>query len=86
MSEISYETVRRTLKNELTICLRVQHGYPPVRKAAFVAPMEEGLDLYGQPYDARYPVICRDERPKQLLAETRTPRPAQPRRPAPLRL
>ena len=44
--------------------------------------MEEVLDLYCQPYDARYPVICMDEQPKQLLAETRTPRPAQPGRPA----
>ena len=54
----------------------MQHGYPSVREAACVAPMEEKLDLYGQPYDARYPVICRDEQPKQLLAETRTPRSA----------
>ena len=61
----------------------MQHGYPSVREAACVAPMEEKLDLYGQPYDARYPVICRDEQPKQLLAETRTPRSAQPGRPAP---
>ena len=64
----------------------MQHGYPSVREAAFVAPMEEELDLYGQPYDARYPVSCRDERPKHLLTETRTPRPAQPRRPVTLRL
>ena len=28
-------------------------GYPPVQEAAFVAPMEDVLDLYGQPYDAR---------------------------------
>ena len=47
-----------------------------------MVPMEEVLDLYGQPYDARYPVICMDEQPKQLRAETRTPRPAQPGRPA----
>lgn len=43
--------------------------------------MEEVLALYGQPYDARHPVICMDEQPNQLLAATRTPRPAQPGRP-----
>ena len=60
----------------------MQRGYPPVQEAAFVASMEGVLDLYCQPHDARYPVICRDEQLKQLLAETRTPRPAQPGRPA----
>ena len=60
----------------------MQRGYPPVRESAFVAPREAVRDLYGQPYDARYPVICMDEQPKQLLAETRTPRPAQPGQPA----
>ena len=54
----------------------MQRGYPPVQEAAFVASMEAVLDLYGQPYDARYSVICMDEHLKQLLAETRTPRPA----------
>ncbi len=82
VAAISYEAMRRTLKNELTIWRRMQRGYPPVREAAFVAPMEEVLDLYSQPYDARYPVICMDEQPKQMLSETRTPQPAQPSRPA----
>ena len=42
-----YETVRYTLKNELTPWYRVQRGYPPVQAAALVVPMEERLDLYG---------------------------------------
>ena len=29
--------------------------------------MEPVLDLYEQPYDADYPVVCLDESPKQLL-------------------
>ena len=29
--------------------------------------MEQVLDLYEQPYDADYPVVCLDESPKQLL-------------------
>ena len=36
-----------------------------MRETAFVALMEEGLDLYVQPYDARYPVICRTNRPNR---------------------
>jgi len=35
--------------------------------------MYELLDLYARPYDAREPVICVDEKPKQLLRETRQP-------------
>ena len=33
--------------------------------------MEDVLDLYQQPYDPDYPVICMDEKPYQLLGETR---------------
>ncbi len=35
--------------------------------------MEEVLDVYARPYDSRYPVLCMDEQPIQLLKETRTP-------------
>jgi len=35
--------------------------------------MEEVLDVYARPYDARYPVVCMDEQPIQLLKETREP-------------
>ena len=41
--------------------------------AEFVAAMEDVLDLYAQPYDPAYPVVCFDESPKQLIAEVRTP-------------
>ena len=60
----------------------MQRCYPPVRDADFVVPMEKVLDLYSQPYDARYPVICMDEQPKPLRADKRTPQPARPGRPA----
>lgn len=43
----------------------------------FVAKMEDVLDLYGLPYDERRPVICIDESPKQLLADTREPLPPE---------
>jgi len=45
--------------------------------------MEDVLDLYQQPYDPDYPVICMDEKPYQLLGETRPPIPmkkGQPKR------
>ncbi len=56
-------------------------GYPSVYEADFVIPMETVLGLYSQPYDARYPVICRDEHPKSLRADKRTPQSACPGRP-----
>jgi len=31
--------------------------------------MEQVLDLYEQPYDADYPVVCLDESPKQLIEQ-----------------
>ena len=46
--------------------------------ADFVAQMEDVLDLYAEPYDPRRPVVCFDETSTQLLADTRTPIPAEP--------
>jgi hypothetical protein len=44
--------------------------------------MEQVLDAYHQPYDARCPLVCFDERPCQLLADVRAPLRARPGRPA----
>ena len=44
---------------------------PPAADAEFVARMEDLLELYQVPYDARRPVVCMDELCKQLIAETR---------------
>ncbi len=49
--------------------------------ADFVWRMEDVLDLYAQPYDARRPVVCFDEQPYQLIEEVRTPVPRAPGRP-----
>ena len=46
---------------------------PPEADAEFAASMEEVLDVYARPYDARYPVLCMDEQPIQLFRETRRP-------------
>ena len=61
---------------------RVQRCYPPVRDETFVGPMEAVLNLYSQPYDARYSVICKDEHVQPRRTDTRPPRPARPGRPA----
>src|SRR5581483_2443373 len=42
--------------------------------------MEDVLDLYAEPCDPQQPVVCFDECPVQLVAETRTPQPAAPGR------
>ena len=51
---------------------------PPEQNAAFVAAMEDVLDVYSRPYDPAKPVICMDEKPYQLLGEVREPIPAEP--------
>jgi hypothetical protein len=43
--------------------------------------MEDVLDLYQQPFDEEYPVICMDEKPYQLLDDVRNPIPMKPRKP-----
>jgi hypothetical protein len=49
---------------------------PPEQNGNFVANMEMVLDVYKRPFDQRFPVICMDESPKQLIGEIRTPIPA----------
>jgi hypothetical protein len=40
--------------------------------------MEDVLEVYTRPYDARFPQVCRDEASKQLLGEVQAPLPARP--------
>lgn len=54
---------------------------PPQQNAAFVACMEDVLDLYQRPHDPRRPLVCMDEQPVQLVKETRIPLPPQPGHP-----
>lgn len=53
---------------------------PPQCNADFAAGMERVLDVYRRPYDANFPVVCMDETPRQLIAETRVPIPPTPGR------
>jgi hypothetical protein len=43
--------------------------------------MEDILDLYAEPYKPRYPVVCFDESPYQLISEVRQPLPMGPGQP-----
>ena len=51
---------------------------PPDASAAFVADMEDVLEVYHRPHDPERPLVCLDETSKQLIVETRTPIPAKP--------
>ena len=51
--------------------MKEQWCIPPQANAAFVCQMEDVLEIYKLPLDAKRPVICMDEMPKQLLAQTR---------------
>ena len=50
----------------------------PKADARFVAKMEDVLDVYARLYDPEYPVVCVDEKSKELHAEVREPIPAEP--------
>jgi hypothetical protein len=54
----------------------------PQASAAFVANMEDVLEVYQRPHDPRRPVVCLDETSKQMIIETRAPIPATPGRKA----
>jgi len=55
---------------------------PPKSNAAFVAAMEDVLDVYTRQHDPARPLVCLDETSKQLVAETRHPEPMRPGQPA----
>lgn len=73
---VSRSTVGRVLnRNELRPHLNEYWCIPPKEDAEFVACMEDILDIYQQPYDPRHPLWCMDEKPYQLLGESREPLP-----------
>ena len=53
-------------KNELKPWQRSMWCIPPKQDAAFVAAMEQVLDIYQRPYDPLHPVVNMDEQPIQL--------------------
>mgnify|MGYP001816280845 CR=1 FL=1 len=46
---------------------------PPKENSQFAANMENVLGIYKRPYDQRFPVICMDEQPVQLLEDVNIP-------------
>ena len=75
---LSRETVRRRLAENTLKPWRQKMWCIPQVNGAFVARMEDVLDLYAEPPDPRFPVLCLDESPLQLIGETRQPIPAAP--------
>jgi hypothetical protein len=55
--------------------LKVEWKIPPKANAAFVAAMEDVLDVYARPYDPKRPLVCFDESNKEQHIEVITPLP-----------
>ena len=53
----------------------------PTVSPEFVWRMEDVLELYAEPYDPAYPVVCFDESPYQMISETRVPVPVEQGKP-----
>jgi hypothetical protein len=51
---------------------------PPEADAEFVCAMENVLAVYTRPHDPKRPVVCFDEKSKQLVGEVRKPIAARP--------
>lgn len=80
-TSLSRETVRRRLsEQEIKPWQRKMWCIPNV-DYEYLARMEDVLDLYAEPMRADQPVICFDESPVQLVAETREKIPAARGRP-----
>src|SRR6201990_2194024 len=78
---LSRETIRRRLaENDLKPWRRDMWCIPDV-DGAYVARMEDVLDLYAEGHDPKRPVVCFDESPPQLIGEARQPIPAEPGQP-----
>ena len=79
VESIDPATVCRTLKkNEIKPWLKQQWVIASKASAAFVAHMENLLNLYLKAYCSRRPVVCVDEGGKQLIGEIREPLPLRP--------
>lgn len=78
VDNISTEPIRILLK---------KHDLKPWKKKTwciseltdeFIERMNEILELYERPYNSKEPVICFDEKSKQLIADSRAPLPMKP--------
>src|ERR1700683_157949 len=78
---LSRETVRRRLAEDDLKPWRKDMWCIAQVDGAYVARMENVLDLYAEDDDPKRPVICFDESPTQLIGETRLPIPPAPGQP-----
>lgn len=82
LDNVSHETVRKRLaEKKLKPWLKKMWCIRKV-DAAFIAQMEDILDLYAEEPDPDRPVVCFDEAMKQLVAHVRAPLPVIPGEPA----
>ena len=70
---LSRETVRRRLAENALKPWRQKMWCVPRINGAYVARMEDVLDLYAEAPDPKWPVVCFDESPVQLIGELRQP-------------
>ena len=75
---IGHETIRRRLHDKQLKPWQHKMWCIPKVDGDFVARMEDVVELYTQPKDPDYPVVCFDESPTQLIGETRIPLPPAP--------
>jgi len=70
IAEVSHTTIGNVMQaNELKPWLKEEWCIPPKQNTEFVYRMEDVLEVYQRPEDARFPLICFDETPVQLVSE-----------------
>src|SRR5438128_1999064 len=79
----SHETAKKNRLRPWKVkswCLPVRYNCTSSSTAKFVAKMEDVLSVYERPYDPDYPVVCMDEKNKELRGhgEGRGPLPPRP--------
>lgn len=81
LESVSADTVGRRLAEKEIKPWQKKMWCIPAVTAEFVERMEDVLELYAEPHDPLRPTICFDEKPCQLIGETRVPIPMKPGQP-----
>jgi hypothetical protein len=76
LESLSYEAVRLVLKKQSQTLAASEMVYSNRHRCQICLEMEDDiLDLYAEPYQPAFPVICFDEAPYQMVSEIRLPLP-----------
>ena len=78
---VAHDRAAGSKKNERKPHLSKCWKIPPEGSAAFVAHMEDILEIYHLPYDPDCPLVCMDESSQHLIGEVRQPMPCIPGQP-----